>query len=88
MNIMFKNWRCYSYGLHGDKAHKQWSFKELSKYFDIRGTGVCKCKAPIFDYEPGKFYLISDGGWYGYGFLIGKDGFRNWTDWEDKNENH
>lgn len=83
MDVYFKNWKCYSYGLSGDKRHKEWSYQELKKFFDIRGCAVCKCIAPILDYEPGKFYLISNGSFYGYGFVIGRDGFRSWTDWEE-----
>ena len=83
MDICFWNWKCLSYGLSGDNKHKEWSYQDLKKYFDIRGGAVCKCITPILDYEPGKFYLISDGSWHGYGFVIGQHGFRSWTDWEE-----
>lgn len=78
--VRFRNWRCYSYGLEGSK--KEYGYQELKEYFFIDGSEVAYCKKSFGGYEAGKYYLISDGGMYGYGFFIWQHGFASWSDKE------
>ena len=79
----FKNWKCYSYGLKADKTNKEYSYSDLKDIFEIKGLPVCKCKKDFLSYERGKFYFISDGRMYGYGFIISDHAMKSYIDWID-----
>lgn len=89
--VQFKNWKCYSYRIDG-KEKRDYSYQELKPYFYIDGSEVVYCKKDFGNCKAGRYYLVSDGSFYGCGFVIHKqEGFTEWTDKEymkagEKNE--
>ena len=77
----FKNWRCYSYRIDGKQ--RDYDYQELKKYFFIDGSEVIFCKKDFGNCEAGKYYLVSDGAFYGCGFIVHSQcGFKDWMDKE------
>lgn len=78
----FKNWKCNSYRF-GSKKEKDYSYLELKEYFYIDGSEVIYCKRDFGDCEAGNYYLVSDGTWYGCGFVVNEYApFKSWIDRE------
>ena len=78
--MKFKNWKCYSYRF--SDITRDYSYQELKKYFFIDGSEVIYCKKDFGICEAGNYYLVSDGAWYGCGFVV-----NDWTPlktWPDK----
>lgn len=74
----FKNWKCNSYRF-GSKKEKDYSYLELKEYFYIDGSEVIYCKKDFGDCEAGNYYLVSDGTWYGCGFVVNECApFKSW----------
>lgn len=67
----YKNWKCYSYGLHG--SSEEYGYQMLKEYFDIDGSDVVFCKKDILEYKADNYYQIEAGGKLNgktYGFVI------------------
>ena len=70
---MRKNYKCASYGLREscwDTTNREYSYQELRKYFSMTGGDWELCIAEFRSFRPGYRYLVSDGKFYGYGFII------------------
>ena len=77
----FRNWKCYSYRFLSKK--RDYDYSELKEYFFIDGSEVAYCKKDFGECKAGNYYLVSDGWFYGCGFVIHEaHGFRSWTDKE------
>lgn len=76
----FKNWKCYSYRFQGIK--KNYSYQELKEHFNIDGSEVIYCKKDFFNYQQGNYYLLSNGEWFGCGFVVNSHPYKSWTDKE------
>lgn len=77
----FSNWKCYSYRFSHNKR-KDYGYDELKNHFYIDGSEVIYCKKDFGKCEAGNYYLVSDGTFYGCGFVV-----NDWTpfkDWIDK----
>ena len=77
----FKNWKCNSYRFSHNER-KDYGYQDLKEYFFIDGSEVIYCKKDFGDCEAGNYYLVSDGDFYGCGFVV-----NDWTpfkDWYDK----
>lgn len=72
----FANWKCNTYRF-SHNTRKDYSYQELKKFFFIDGSEVIYCKKDFGDCEAGKYYLISDGSWYGCGFVV-----RDWSGYD------
>ena len=80
--VQFKNWKCNSYRIAG-KEKRDYGYQELKPYFNIDGSEVVYCKKDFGKCEAGKYYLVSDGSFYGCGFVIHEqEGFTSWIDKE------
>lgn len=69
----FKNWKCGSYRFSHDR--KDYGYQELKEYFLIDGSEVIYCRKDFGSCKAGRYYLVSDGRWYGCGFVV--------HDWEN-----
>lgn len=84
---VFNNWKCFSYIF--SHSNKEFGYNELKDYFFIDGSEVIYCKKNFGSCKAGKYYLISDGKWYGRGFIVHdwdvagmEAGFECWSDKE------
>lgn len=76
----YKNYKIGTYRFNSKKRDYNWL--ELKRYFYIDGSEVIYCKRDFGDCIAGNYYLISDGAWYGCGFVV-----NDWTpfsSWLDK----
>lgn len=83
----FKNWKCNSYRIDG-KERRDYGYQDLNPYFFIDGSEVVYCRKDFGNCKAGKYYLVTEGSFYGCGFVIHKqEGFDSWIGKEYMKEN-
>ena len=70
---MFADFDKYKYRFSHNKR-KDYSYEELKNYFFIDGSEVIYCKKDFGNCKKGRYFLISEGAWYG-GWGEEKTGF-------------
>lgn len=76
----FKNWECNSYRFSNKR--KDYGYQDLKKYFFIDGSEIIYCKKDFGVCKAGNYYLVSEGSFYGCGFVV-----NDWTpfdEWQGK----